>query len=105
MRCGRPVRVRDAQGLTPAANRQSAGADSHNLRLRLPNHFPPPASREIARTATALVKANFLAGVSDCGPGRLPAPLARPLAPHARLSIALFRSPNSGTSATERDLR
>src|SRR6476661_6990503 len=101
MPCGRPVRVQDAQGPTPAANRQSAGAHLHRLRLRLPTHFLPPALRGIARTATALVKANFLAGVSDCGPGRLPAPLARPPAPHARLSTALFRWLRYGTSATE----
>src|SRR6476646_9598886 len=105
MRCGRPVRVRDAQGLIPAANRQSAGADSHSLRLLLPNHFPPLASRGIARTATTLVKASFLAGVSDCGLGRPPAPLARPPASHARPSTALFRWLRSGTSATERDHR
>src|SRR5437660_1680982 len=34
MRCGRPVRVRDARGPTLAANRRSAGADSHSLRRR-----------------------------------------------------------------------
>src|SRR4029077_293793 len=102
MRCGRPVRVRDAQGLTPTANRQSAGAGSHNLRLRLPNHFPPPASRGIARTATALVKANFLEGVSDCVLVRPPVPLARPPASHARPSTVLFRWLRYGTSSTER---
>src|SRR5437868_9783432 len=105
MPCARPIRVRDARGLTPVANRQSAGADSHSSRRLLPNHFPLPASRGIARTATALVKANFLAGVSDCGLGRPPAPLARPLARHARPSTALFRWLRYGTSATERDRR
>src|SRR5207253_8970205 len=101
MPCARPVRVRDARGLTPVANRQSAGADSHSLRLRLPNQFLPSASRGIARTAAALVKANFLAGVSDYGLGRPQAPLARPPASRARPSTASFRWPRYGTSATE----
>src|SRR5437867_303140 len=105
MPCGRPVRVRDARGPTPVANRQSDGADLHRLRLRLPNHFSPPASRGLVRTATSLVKANFLASVSDCGPGRPPARLARPPASHARLSTALARWPGYETSATDRARR
>src|ERR1700758_5087565 len=103
MLCGRPGRARDAQGPALAANLQSAGADWHSLRLRLPNHFLPPASRGLVPTAMVLVKANSLAGASYCGQGRLRAQRARLPAPNARCPTALFRWLTYGTSATERD--